>query len=47
MSDDDQTRDDIEEIVNDEPVQEPVQEEEIKPVNTKSKAKTKTNLTSK
>ena len=41
MSDDDQTRDEIEEIVNDEPVQEPVQEEEIKPVKSKSKAKAK------
>ena len=41
MSDDDQTRDEIERIVNDEPVQEPVQEEEIKPVKAKPKAKAK------
>ena len=39
MSDDDQTRDEIEETVNDEPVQEPVQEEEIKPVKAKFQAK--------
>ena len=41
MSNDDQTRDEIEEIVNDEPVQETVTEEEIKPVKTKPKAKAK------
>ena len=41
MSDDDQTRDEIEEVVNDEPVQEPVQEEDIKSLKTKSKAKAK------
>ena len=42
---DDETRDEIEEIVNDGPVQEPVQrfvqEEEVKPVKAKSKAKAK------
>ena len=45
MSDDDQTRDEIEEIVNDEPVQEAVvetiMEEGIKPVKAKPKAKAK------
>ena len=41
MSDDDPTRDEIDKIVNDEPVQEPVQEE-IKPVvSAKPKAKAK------
>ena len=32
MSDDDKTRDEIEETINDEPGQEPAQEEETKPV---------------
>ena len=45
MSDDDQTRDETEEIVNDEPVQETaietIIEEEAKPVKAKSKAKAK------
>ena len=47
---DDETRNEIEEIVNDEPgqepVQEPVQEEEVKPVKAKSiaKAKAKPNI---
>ena len=38
---DDETRDEIEEIVNDEPVQEAAQEEEIKPVKAKPKANAK------
>ena len=42
--DEEQTRDEIEEIINDEPVQEPVQEEEVKPVKAKSKAKAKANI---
>ena len=45
MSGDEQTRDEIEETVNDEPVQkavaETIQEEEIKPVKAKPKAKAK------
>ena len=48
MSDDGQTRDEIEEIVNEEPVQEPVQEavqeeeeHKAKPVKAKPKAKAK------
>ena len=44
MSDEERTRDDIEEIVNDEPVQEAAIEtiiEEVKPVKAKSIAKAK------
>ena len=47
MSDDDQTRDKIEEIVTDGLVQETIVAEEIKPVKAKSKAKAKANLKSK
>ena len=51
MSDEEQTRDEVEEIVNDEPVQEAVietiREEEVKPVKAKPKARQKQNLKSK
>ena len=50
MSDDDQTRDDIEEIVNDGPVQEAAIEtiiEEVEPGKAKSKAKAKTTFKTK
>ena len=52
MSDDEQTRDEIEYIINDEPVQEAVietvveekEERKTKPVKTKSKAKAEPNI---
>ena len=51
MSDDDQTRDEIEKIVNDGPVQEAaietIIEEEVKPVKANLKQRQKQNLKSK